>query len=210
MNERGFTLLEMVVTVFIFGFIGVLAVQLLSQSVQVSGKVIARGSVVSEWHRGLNVMEHDLSQLIHRPVRDEFGDVTPSVVLENEAVIEFTRTGWLNPLRRQRSELQRVVYFFTDRTLYRRYWTVLDRVYDSPPVDQVLLQDVSQVRFEIWDTQGNVHSFWPSLSARGEQIPIGEVAMVSLYVQSPQFGQVVKHWVVPTMPELMGTGANNA
>ena len=197
MRQRGFTLLEMVVTVLIFGIVGVIAIQLLSQSTRISEKVIHRSQVVGEWHRGLIVMELDFAQLVHRAVRDEFGDEFPSLVLLNEETIEFTRHGWQNPLGLQRSDLQRVSYFVANNSIYRRFWSVLDRSKDTQPVDQLLIRDVSYIRFEIWDSLGNLHTYWPRAETELETTEITDAVMVSMFVASNAFGEVVRHWIIP-------------
>ena len=96
-----------------------------------------------------SIIQRDFNQFAPRVVRDEYGEVLPTIDFENEDyIIEFTRRGWRNPAGRQRSRLQRVAYSldFEEETLTRHFWEVLDRAEDSEPVSQLLLEGVTDFR----------------------------------------------------------------
>ena len=198
MKSRGFTLLEMVVTVLIFGIVGVLAVQLLAQSVRTAEKVISRSAVLGEWHRGMSILEQDFLQLSPRSIRDEFGDGQPNIVLGSPAEIEFTRSGWPNVLNRQRSDLQRVAYFLQENGLYRRYWNVLDRAKDTQAVDQLMLQNVHSVEFEVIDGSGREHYFWPPSSGLDAEYVTRRLVAVRMTLDMAALGTVSHLWIVPS------------
>lgn len=198
MRFRGFTLLEMVVTVLIFGIVGVLAVQLLSQSVRTTEKVIHRSMVLSDWHRAMNIIEQDLLQMNDREIRDEHGDYQPSLIVDTSGQIEFTRTGWRNILGHQRSEQQRVSYFLYANQLYRRYWNVLDRAQDSEPIEQLLLPNVQSIEFELIDRTGREHYFWPPSSYADDEEIFSPLVGIRVTFELPQLGTVSHLWLVPT------------
>ena len=196
-KSRGFTLLEMIVTVLIFGIVGVIAVQLLSQSVRATEKVMHRSFVLGEWHRAMNILEQDMLQVNHRAIRDENGDSRPALLIDTEGHIEFTRNGWRNVLEQPRSELQRVGYFLHDNQLIRRYWTVLDRVQDSEPVDQLLLQNVFSVAFEVIDRSGREHYFWPPSAYVDQSESFHSAVAVRVTIDVAELGQISHLWLVP-------------
>ena len=197
MRHRGFTLLEMVVTVLIFGIVGVLAVQLLSQSVRTTEKVIHRSTVLGDWHRAMNIIEQDLLQINERAIRDELGDVQPSVLVDTSGQMEFTRNGWRNILGHQRSELQRVSYFLYENQLFRRYWEVLDRAQDSEPIDQLLLPNVNSFEVELIDRTGREHYFWPPGTYAEADEDYSPLVGIRVTFELPQLGTVSHLWLVP-------------
>lgn len=200
MRLRGFTLLEMVVTVLIFGIVGVIAVQLLSQSVRTTEKVIHRSAVLGNWHRAMNIIEQDFLQMNGRQIRDEHGDRQPGVIADS-GQIEFTRNGWRNYLGDQRSDQQRVAYFLTGNQLIRRYWRVLDRAQDSEPIDQLLLQNVNSVEIELIDRSGREHYFWPPSSYEDVEEPFSPLVAIRMTLELPQLGTVSHLWLVPMAAE---------
>ena len=97
-HKGGFTLMEVLVALAVFAVIGVLATQILRQMTDFGGYAVERGGLLTDAQRALEIMRRDIEQLIHRPVRDGFGDAGTAVVLgAGEGWLEFTRLGWRNP-----------------------------------------------------------------------------------------------------------------
>ncbi|MDG1292907.1 MAG: type II secretion system minor pseudopilin GspJ, partial [Pseudomonadales bacterium] len=111
----------------------------------------------------------DFRQMVNRPVwygQDNLLD--PLLFETGDYIIEFTRSGWSNPLQWPRSDLQRIAYlldyhpdaadanseYYNDERLYlvRHYWQVLDRLDDSEPLAQVLIGGVIDFRIRFWDS----------------------------------------------------------
>ena len=200
MRWRGFTLLEMVVAIFIFGLVGLLAIQLLTQSVRTTEKVIFRSTVVGEWHRAMNILDQDFLQMSARGIRDEFGDVRANLLVDGSGLVEMTRSGWVNPLGYQRSDLQRVSFMLYENQLFRRYWNVLDRSQDSQPVDQLLLRNVRSLRFDMIDKSGREHGFWPPLRDPDRPSDYEPLVAVRMTLDVFEFGAVTQTWIVPEEP----------
>ena len=149
MRVHGFTLLELLVSISIFSVLGLGAYQMLDTVVDSHDRVRQTADSYTRMNLALTIIQRDMTQLVTRPVRDEYGEPLPPLVLGDEDyVVEFTRTGWANPASRQRSRLQRVAYSldFEEEKLTRHFWTVLDRAEDSEPRSQVLLEGVTDFR----------------------------------------------------------------
>ena len=204
-KASGFTLLEMVVAVGIFGLIGLIAGQLLSQSIEVTEKVLLRGERLTEIQRAIQILEWDVRQLTHRGVRDEYGDRLPALMLSNDS-IEFTRRGWVNATDQQRSNLQRVRYYVEEGNLIRRFWIRLDRATDTPSHDQILLRDAANLRFEVIDSNIQVQSHWPNPypNAEGEQATAVAVA-VSLAIDVDT--ELSLGWMIPEQVSFKDSGS---
>jgi len=123
-----------------------------------------KATYLVELQRAYRLLQQDFSQVVSRSVRDEFGDVLPSVMSEEVTwgtAIELTRTGRPNPLNKPRSNLLRLRYLFDGENLVRRTWRGLDRAPGAEYQDQIILSDIKkwQVRFlsdKQWITS------WPS------------------------------------------------
>ncbi|WP_067586796.1 type II secretion system minor pseudopilin GspJ [Endozoicomonas ascidiicola] len=163
-SSQGFTLLELMVAIAIFGIISTAAYKLF---ISVTGAREVTQSVLSELdkvQRAEVILEKDLMQIVGRPVRDNAGIIQPALKSPavNGALIEFTRMGWDNPLQLTRSTLQRVAYSVEGSELIRYYWSMLDRAPDASPIRQKVLADVKSARFRFLDNNKRWVNQWPS------------------------------------------------
>ena len=148
-KSQGFTLLELLVSMSIFATLGLGAYQMLQTVADSHERVRSSADAFTRLNLAYSIIQRDFNQFAPRAVRDEYGEVLPTIDFENEDyIIEFTRRGWRNPAGRQRSRLQRVAYSldFEEETLTRHFWEVLDRAEDSEPVSQLLLEGVTDFR----------------------------------------------------------------
>lgn len=148
-KSPGFTLLELLVSMSIFATLGLGAYQMLQTVADSHERVRSSADAFTGLNLAYSIIQRDFNQFAPRAVRDEYGEVLPTIDFENEDyIIEFTRRGWRNPAGRQRSRLQRVAYSldFEEETLTRHFWEVLDRAEDSEPISQLLLEGVTDFR----------------------------------------------------------------
>ncbi len=203
---QGFTLIEMLIVLFIFSIIGMIGAQLVSRVLDNNQVLSERGARLAEVQRSMQILQRDLLQLSPRGIRDQLGDPLEPLMIGADGMIELTRFGWRNPLGRPRSELQRVGYIVQEDTLYRAYWMVLDRSPDSEPQLQEMLKGVEQAEFFALDVSGNEHSFWPP-AGDFRNDPNLQLAAVILRIDAAPFGVIERIWPVPN-PELVISAGN--
>ena len=193
-DHQGFTLVEMMTALAIFGVIGLMATQILTGTIRVGETTRERGEALSDVQRAMDIIGRDITQLTRRTVQDELGESTEPVVVSGTSLLELTRVGWQNPLGKPRSELQRVAYVHRDDTLIRLFWPVLDRAPGSEPIAQVLLKGVAEASFGVHDDQGERHGFWPLVVAEDETAP--ELAAVAMALRLERYGHIERLWLV--------------
>ncbi|XOV88670.1 MAG: type II secretion system minor pseudopilin GspJ [Pseudomonadota bacterium] len=164
---RGFTLLEVLVAISIFAIVGLGAHQLLTLVIDSHERARTISATYADAARVMMVLERDLSQITNRSVRDEYGEPLPALMVATGVYgLEFTRSGWNNPVRLARSSLQRVAYELKpDGTLVRHLWRVLDRAEDSAPTSQTLLDGVQDFRIFVYNEEGDAADVWPDFGS---------------------------------------------
>lgn len=194
-RHSGFTLIEILVALFIFAVVGLISAQLLGRTVNAYEVLDDRGQRLSQIHRAMLVVERDMLQFRNRPIRMAQGEPLPALMIGDEGALSMTRGGWRNPLQRPRSELQRVGYRIQEEKLVRAYWPVLDRRGDEEPIFQTLLEGVEDLEFFAIDQNGQEHKFWPPRSGQGAgQL---QIAGLVLRVSMVPVGIVERVWEVP-------------
>ena len=146
-SQRGFTLIELLVAISIFSIIGLASYQLLQTAIEGKNRITRSTENTLAIARAVDIMTSDFSQLVSRRIRDNYGEwLAPLIFEEGDYLVEFTRTGWINPSGKKRSTLQRVAYSFDydEGTLTRFFWEVLDRAEESAPVEEIILRNVEE------------------------------------------------------------------
>ncbi len=201
-QHLGFTLLEMLIALAIFSLVSITAGTLLYQAVDAQNVSTRLGDRLVDIERGLGRISRDVSQYIPRQVRDEFGDVNPALLV-NEDSLEFTRRGWANPAEHSRSELQRVRFWVEEDALLRAYWDVLDRAPESVPRIQTIIDSVAWIAFEPITASEILTGEPPILADEEEEPPEG--LRILLHVNG--YGELIR---VIDLPGQMPVGAGSA
>ncbi len=193
LKRGGFTLIEMLVALAIFAVIGLLSVQLLNRIVDHYAILSERGARLIEVQRAMHILKRDVMQYQpERGIRSEYDDFKAALEIDDD-VLEFTRSGWRNPLQQPRASVQRVAYALDDNNLQRYYWNVLDRAQDSLPLEQTLLTEVESIEFLALDEVGNSHSFLP--------LPAGtppNIKAILMRIEFAPYGFVERIWEIPS------------
>jgi general secretion pathway protein J len=170
-NQRGFTLVEMLVALAIFAVISSAGVSIITFSLRESAPVAAASARLEQIQIG---------QIAGRAVRDSFGDSNAGgfqggFVFGDQAVFSFVRRGWENPggLDR-RSSLQYVAYIYEDGNLRRMTRAMLDPTADTPEESVTLLTGVENLSISFY-SNGRWSEQWAS---RGGSLYVPEVIAI--------------------------------
>ncbi|MEM9809648.1 MAG: type II secretion system minor pseudopilin GspJ [Pseudomonadota bacterium] len=167
MNQRGMTLIEVLIALGIFAAVSAIGVGALSLAASGSEQLDKADIRIGELERFRGLLRSDLYQLIDRPVREpDTDEPRPSLMggafsdelLEDEegvAILALVRSGWPNPgAKEPRSELQAVIYFVQGDQILRRTRPFLDAVRETPHRDDLLLEGVSDVEIAFLNRAG--------------------------------------------------------
>ena len=173
MNRRhsgGFTLIEVLVAMAIFGVLTVLAYMSLAQTFQSADILSARMDRLQSIQRTIRYLSNDLATASPRPVRSDIGDTyMPAVMVSaaNDFALAVTHGGWPNPAGLPRSTLQRSVYLLEDGKLFRVYFNVLDSTYVNNAISTEILDGVESLEFRLIQDNNEVSNQWPPDGAQG-------------------------------------------
>lgn len=168
-RTSGFTLIEVLVAVAIFGILSIMAMQAIGRSLANADSLDERMNRVQGIQRSMSMLGRDLVQASPRPVRDAIGDgLIPAIRtnLGTEFALEVTRGGWPNPAGLPRSTLQRVAWRIEDGQLLRYHWNVLDPSFANEPIITELLDNVDSIVFRYRTHGGEWTEQWPPIGVQ--------------------------------------------
>ena len=190
---RGFTLLEVLVAIAIFAFVGVMALSGYTQLQKQSEYQQTRLERVREVQRAVQTIAQDLTQLEPRAIREPIGDQHVPALLAGESVeykLEFTRAGWTNTAGLPRPTLQRVAYRLDQDGLWRDHWRVLDRTQASEPVRVRLLSNVRAVTFRFLSPSREWIDRWPQPGGNPAEQERARPAAVEVTLELEDWGLI--------------------
>lgn len=143
----GFTLVEALVALMLFGLIAAAGAAVLSVSLDSRFAVRTATDRTAGLQRTRGLLKADLGQATGRRTRDPNGEPRPlalaGATAPGDPVLVLTRAGWSNVSGARRSSLQRVEYRIVGDRLERRVSPFLDGSRPGPP--QVLLTGVTDL-----------------------------------------------------------------
>ena len=158
-NNKGFTLLEVLIAIAIFSLISLSSFTIFDTVLSADETAKQRSERHNELQRAFLILERDIIQIARRSVRlngesplDNFLQTSGDAFSSDEQALAFVRHGWTNPgLLLPRSDMQAVAYRLVDETLERLHFNFVDAVVGEEPKIRPLISDVSALTFEYYD-----------------------------------------------------------
>lgn len=146
---KGFTLVEMMAALFIFGLLAAAGVTVMGSTLSNQTAVRERTERLGDFQRTRAILKADLAQAAPRVTRDKEGRAAPAMtggVAEAAPFLTLTRRGWENRDHEPRASLQYVEYSLSDGRLERRSRERLDGT--APGAAQVMIDGVEVM--QVW------------------------------------------------------------
>ncbi|MFT5776602.1 type II secretion system minor pseudopilin GspJ [Hyphomonas sp.] len=198
-TEAGFTLIETLVALGVTAMLATAGTLMMLQTLQASRAIDARMADVRTLEAANGLLRADFSEMTQRPsaAPDDFNPplgFTGRTGVETGDLISFVRSGWRDPqVGGDRSDLQRVAFRLEDGQLIRKAWLRPDPVRDTPVVERVLLDGISDLEIR-YRQKGVWFDEWPG-DANGRHPDL-----VQLDLEFPDADQLTLQYMVGATP----------
>lgn len=189
--RHGFTLIEVMVAVFIFALLMLAAYGSVNALLRTRDGLAAQNERLRAMQFAVGLMERDLRAAIDRPVRGALGEREPALV-GSVSALSLTRAGADNPLAQTRARIERIGYAVRDGHLSRAAFAVLDRTPASVPQLRDLLPGVVRVQFRYFDGSQWREQWPPSVTAQPSLHRMPKA--VEFAIDTDDFGRILR-WV---------------
>lgn len=161
-RESGFTLIELMVALFIFAMLAAAGVSLLTFGVRAQAAATQRLEDVADLRRFSTLLGSDLAQALPRIARAPDGQpvraFTGNDGRSDPLVMGYVRGGWTNPDGAPRAGIQRVDVTLTEGRLTRTAYPMVDG--SAAPAGIVLADRVEQLTMRYRDRKGEWRPRW--------------------------------------------------
>jgi general secretion pathway protein J len=172
MRREGFTLVELMVALVIFGMLSAAGIALLSFSVRSQAAAELRLGELAQLRRAGALLAADLAQAAPRISRDQSGAAKPAFSGgfgdSSGVALALVRRGWENVEAASRPSLQKVEYRLNGGRLERVAWPLLDGA--APLAPMTLVDGVRSLRLRYRDEQGEWRARWDP--SRAAELPV--------------------------------------
>lgn len=160
-RERGFTLLEILIALFIFTIVALIMTKSLHSTLTTQEATEQVAEQLAATQTALLLLSRDLEQALERPISDQEGRLE-GPFLGTRSSLTLTHGGFANPDGGlQSSSLQRTRYRFEKDQLIRDTWDQLDQAPRVLPHRRILLSGIKELSFSYLDGKNVFQPFWP-------------------------------------------------
>jgi len=216
-RSAGFTLIEIMVVMFIISVMCAFGYSGLNNTIKQSNQISVIRGQLEELQLAVSLIQQDLTQTVNRNIINDFGSEEHALLAqENSAeVLKLSRAGWSNPAGQRRSTITRIEWLIDeDNNLVRRHWYELDRAPGAEPVDTIVLTGIESVEMNFLDRDNNWEPLWPNINnvnPKGGAINIPKAAEVIFNTE--RWGEVRRVFQLFDLPIIpppdFGNGQNN-
>jgi general secretion pathway protein J len=195
-RSSGFTLLEILIALFIFTLLSLMLTGALRGVIDAQEATENKAERLRTLQMALLIMSRDVEQSINRPILSETGKQESAFVGDDKS-FSLTRTGYANPnFKFAHSTLERIRYSVDEEGLWRETWEALDLAPAAKSHKRKLLADLKQFYVEYLDGDGRLHTNWP-FDRQGEQaLP----RALQVTITFPKWGKMTQVYLIEAEP----------
>ncbi len=170
MNSKGFTIVEVLVSLIILSIITVISSNILQSSLDSERDATEHLNSIKELNLSSSIMRRDIRQIANIPSRDFFGNSLYGTLIgknDSQGISFSTR---IKSLSNEVSPIKRVEYILENDALVRRQYFSSNPYDQSAYTESKLLIDLSELRFSFM-YENKWHNSWPINLITSKKIP---------------------------------------
>ncbi len=167
--KKGFTLIEVLISLVILSIIAIVSTNFLQSSIDLRNQSKSKVDDIKVFNLGVSTIRRDLMSVVNLPMRDNFGNQLPNFIGSNTDK-KITFLSFINRIDSSRSSISRIEYLFDDTKFIRRVYFTADPYDYDDYIDSVIFNNIDDVEISFlidnrWFTE------WPAGQTAAYMIP---------------------------------------
>ena len=167
--KKGFTLIEVLISLVILSIIAIVSTNFLQSSIDLRNQSKSKVDDIKVFNLGVSTIRRDLMSTVNLPMRDNFGNQLPNFIGSNTDK-KITFLGFINRIDSSRSSISRIEYLFDDTKFIRRVYFTADPYDYDDHIDSVIFNNIEDIEISFlsdnrWFTE------WPAGQTAAYKIP---------------------------------------
>ena len=168
--SRGFTLIEVLVSIVIITIIIVVSTNILQSSLASRETIFKKLDEIQKFNLASSIIKRDLRQSLNVPMRDYFGNAYEATFFAPEGSNSLTFTTLVDAGNAESSSVKRIEYMVEDGFFYRRQYFSDNPYLNQDYFQSIMFDGLEELNFRFSD--GNSWSeFWPKDPMTAAKIP---------------------------------------
>lgn len=182
-HEKGFTLIEVLVSIVILSIIAVVSTNFLQSSIEAREEGANKLQKIKELNIASSIVRRDMRQILNVPIRDYFGNNLKGNFIADQTANSIIFTTIVNSSL-STTKVRRVEYLFKDNAFIRKqYYADNPYSYDEF-FETVLLNNISEIEFSYMNS-AKWYLVWPMDIITKNKIP--ELVKISFIKDGLQY-----------------------
>ncbi|MDB2629207.1 MAG: prepilin-type N-terminal cleavage/methylation domain-containing protein [Proteobacteria bacterium] len=168
--DRGFTLIEVLISIVILSLIAIITSNFLQSSIQSRDFVSAKSQEIYEFNLLTNTLNEDLINAVNIPLTNFRGDIEMATFIGSANTDSFSFITKVNAGDFSTKSLRKVQYILENQSLLRRQYYAAAPANPSEYLETVLFKDIDNLELEFAD-KTRWYYVWPQGPITQRQIP---------------------------------------
>ena len=170
MNNKGFTIIEVLVTLIILSMIAIITSNILQSSLESEKISSQRLNSIKELNLASSILRRDIRQIANVSIKDFYGNKINGTFISELGLENLMFTTKVKSFSNEVSPLKRVQYVIENKNFIRKQY------YSSNPYNQdeftksIIINDIDNLKLSFLN-ENKWHQSWPVSSITSKKIP---------------------------------------